>query len=170
LAADLPSSMSQVHWTSFAVKGCPSCQRTLSRRRKVNSVPSSFHDHCVARSGTIDCNVFCGTCWSKTARLLNTAIIGATVEIVTSSRVDMLAGLSRWAIWRTPPAFWASAAPLLQIAISSTLATAAAPSLIVISPASLIDWSRRQGNRPLLVEPGVLEARAVVDAVDDLGH
>ena len=49
----------------------------------------------VARSGTIDWRLFCGTCWSNMTRLLNTAIIGATVEIVTSSRIDMLAGLSR---------------------------------------------------------------------------
>jgi hypothetical protein len=28
-------------------------------------------------------------------RLLNTAVIGITVEIVASSRIDMLAGLSR---------------------------------------------------------------------------
>ena len=87
-----------MHWTSFAVNSCPSCQRTPSRRRKVSSVPSSFHDQPAARSGTIDCSEFCGTCWSKMTRLLNTAIIGATVEIVTSSSVDMLAGLSRWAI------------------------------------------------------------------------
>ena len=32
-------------------EGCPSCQRTPSRRRKVSSVPSSFHDQLVARSG-----------------------------------------------------------------------------------------------------------------------
>jgi DNA-binding winged helix-turn-helix (wHTH) protein len=49
-------------------------------------VPSSFRDQVVARSGTMDCNAFCGTCRSKMTRLLNTAIIGATVEIVTSSR------------------------------------------------------------------------------------
>src|ERR1700751_3893511 len=122
LAADLPSSVSQVHWTSFAVNGCPSCQRTLSRKRKVSSVPSSFHDQPVARSGTIDCSEFCGTCWSKMTRLLNTAIIGATVEIVTSSSVDMLAGLSRWATWSTPPAFCANAVSDPMRATTNTLA------------------------------------------------
>ena len=114
--------MSQVHWTSFAVNGCPSCQRTPSRKRKVSSVPSSFHDQPVARSGTIDCSVFCGTCWSKMTRLLNTAIIGATVEIVTSSRVDMLAGLSRWATRSTPPACCASAGAAPARALSAAIA------------------------------------------------
>src|SRR5207253_7278277 len=109
LAAALPSSKSQVHCTSFAAKGRPSCHFTPSRNSNVSRVPSSFHDQAVARSGTIDCNVFCGTCWSNITRLLNTAIIGATVEIVTSSRVDMVAGLSRWATCSTPPGFCADA-------------------------------------------------------------
>ena len=70
----------------------------------------------------MDCNVFCGTCWSKMTRLLNTAIIGATVEIVTSSRVDMLAGLSRWAIRSSPPCVWAHAASEAEIEISKPAA------------------------------------------------
>src|SRR5260370_16784916 len=69
LASDLPSSMSQVHLTSLAVKGPPSCHLTLSRSLKVSSVPSSFHDQLVARSGTIDCRLFCGTCWPYMTRL-----------------------------------------------------------------------------------------------------
>jgi len=72
----------------------------------------------------MDCNVFCGTCWSKMTRLLNTAIIGATVEIVTSSSVDMLAGLSRWEIWRTPPGFCADVAPAMRHTTSSPAAPA----------------------------------------------
>ena len=126
--------MSQVHCTSFAVNGCPSCQRTPSRSRRVSSVPSSFHDQPVARSGTIHCNVFCGTCWSNMTRLLNTAIIGATVEIVTSSRVDMLAGLSRWATWSTPPGFCANAVLAARNAISSAAVATSHGSFRIICP------------------------------------
>src|ERR1700730_12289499 len=111
--------MSQAHWTAFAVSGRPVCAPKPSRNRKLSSVPSSFHDQLVARSGAMDFNVFCGTCWSKMTRLLNTAIIGATVEIVTSSSVDMLAGVSRWEIWRTPPGFCADAVSALSHTTSS---------------------------------------------------
>jgi len=65
------------------------------RSLKDSSVPSSFHDQLVARSGTIDCRLFCGTCWSYMTRLLKTPIIGTTVEYVASSWIDMLAGLSQ---------------------------------------------------------------------------
>src|SRR5271154_6365952 len=44
--------MSQVHWTSLAVKDLPSCQVTPCRKRSVSSVASSFHDQPVAKSGT----------------------------------------------------------------------------------------------------------------------
>ena len=37
----------------------------------------------------------CFSCWLNSTRLLNTAMVGATVEIVASSWIDMLAGLSR---------------------------------------------------------------------------
>src|SRR5215469_8909911 len=50
---DLPLSRSQVHLTSLAVNGLPSCHLTPSRSGNVRSVPSSFHDQPVARSGTI---------------------------------------------------------------------------------------------------------------------
>src|SRR5437764_9695180 len=43
-------------------------------------------------------------------RLLNTPIIGPNVDIVDSSWIDMLAGLSRCGTRRTPPAFCAQAA------------------------------------------------------------
>src|SRR6516162_3379977 len=174
LVVDRPSSMSQVHCTSLAVKGWPSCQRTPCRSRKVNSVPSSFHDQSVARSGTIDCNLFCGTCWSKTTRLLNTAIIGATVEIVTSSSVDMLAGLSRCATRNTPPGCCASAGPATARAVSP--ATPANRREFIPTRVILLCASRpTQGasvrtSHPnsawLLVEPYVFEAGAIVNAVD----
>src|SRR5215469_1515327 len=166
--------MSQVHCTSLAVNGCPSCQRTPGRSRKVNSVPSSFHDQSVARSGTIDCNVFCGTCWSKRTRLLNTPIIGATVEMVTSSSVDMLAGLSRCATRNTPPGCCASAGPATATAISP--ATPAnrrkfIPTRVILLRASRPTQAasvRTSHPNPawLLVEPYVFEAGAIVNAVD----
>src|SRR5207244_8755701 len=61
LSADLPVSMSQVHLTSLAVKALPSCHLTPWRSGKVSSVPSSFQDQLVARSGTIDSMLFCAT-------------------------------------------------------------------------------------------------------------
>src|SRR5215472_11405879 len=115
LFSDLPVSMSQVHLTSWAVNGLPSCHLTPWRNGKVSSVPSSLHAQPVARSGTIDCRLFCFTCWSKRTRLLNTPIIGPSATKVISSWIDMLAGLSRLYILRMPPAFWANAAALAEI-------------------------------------------------------
>src|SRR5215469_18472404 len=93
---DLPVSKSQVHLTSAAVKGLPSCHLTPCRKRKVSCFPSSLVAQSVARSGRIVARLFCATCWSYMTRLLNTPIIGIAVEFVPSSRIDMLAGLSRW--------------------------------------------------------------------------
>src|SRR6516162_3325721 len=42
-------------------------------------------------------------------RLLKTPIIGRSVAIVDSSRIDMLAGLANQPTLRIPPAFWAKA-------------------------------------------------------------
>src|SRR6476659_3912114 len=105
----------------------------------------------------MDCSVFCGTCWSKMTRLLNTAIIGATVEIVTSSRVDVLAGLSRCAICRTPPGFCANAGTAAINANNSAALTSSPGSFPIIC------FSLR-GR--LFVEPDVLHAPAVEQAVD----
>src|SRR5947209_16987864 len=89
-----PASMSQVHLTSAAVNGLPSCHLTPWRSLNVSSVPSSLHDQLVARSGTIDFMLFCGSSCLYMTRLLKTPIIGTTVEYVASSMMDMLAGLS----------------------------------------------------------------------------
>src|SRR6266567_4239159 len=105
----LPERRSQVHFTSLAVNGLPSCHLTPWRSGKRSSVPSSLHDQPVARSGTIDSMLFCATCWSKTTRLLKTPIIGRSAAGVDSSCSDMLAGLSKWESCRMPPAFWAIA-------------------------------------------------------------
>src|SRR5216683_7884942 len=95
LASALSSNRSQVHRTSRAVKGLPSCHVTPSRSRKVSCVPSSLHDQLVARSGTIDFRLFCGSFCLYMTRLLKTPIIGTRVEYVASSWIDMLAGLSQ---------------------------------------------------------------------------
>src|SRR5262249_1184062 len=91
----LPSSMFQVHSTSFAVKVLPSCHLTPSRSAKVRCMPSSLHDQPVARSGTNYCTLFFGSSCLYMTRLLKTPIIGTTVEYVASSWIDMLAGLSQ---------------------------------------------------------------------------
>src|SRR5712691_7618346 len=109
LSLALPVSRSQVHLTSWAVKGLPSCHLTPWRNGRVSSVPSSFHDQLVARSGTIDFGLFCGTFWSYMTRLLNTLIIGRFTAFVDSSRSEILAGLSKWPMVRVPPCFWAKA-------------------------------------------------------------
>ena len=70
---------------------------------------SAFHDHLVARSGTIVSIRFCGTSCLKRTRLLKTAIIGFWAELNASSWIDMLAGLSYWKTRSTPPRFCADA-------------------------------------------------------------
>ena len=95
LSCDLPSSMSQVHLTSAAVNGLPSCHLTPCRSLKVSLVLPSSHDQLSASSGWMNSGRFCFSSCLNNTRLLKTPIIGATVEIVASSWIDMLAGLSR---------------------------------------------------------------------------
>src|SRR5215468_6574678 len=109
LSSDFPVSRSQVHLTSLAVNGWPSCHLTPWRSGKVSSVPSSLHDQLTARSGTIDCIVFCGASCLYITRLLKTPIIGRLAAAVASSCNDMLAGLSKCDILRIPPCFCANA-------------------------------------------------------------
>src|SRR5258708_31393989 len=99
--------MSQVHLTSLAVKGCPSCHLTPWRSLKVSAVLSSSHDHSVARSGTIVFRLVCGTCWSYITRLLKTPCIGPWDAMVASSWIDIEAGLSEKYILRVPTGFCA---------------------------------------------------------------
>src|SRR3984893_3465483 len=107
-SADLVSR-SQVHLTSLAVNGLPSCHLTPGRNGRVSSVPSSFHDQPVARSGTIDTMLFCATSCRYMTRLLKTPIIGRVTAPVASSCIDIEAGLSKCDMIRTPPDFCASA-------------------------------------------------------------
>src|SRR5438876_11277142 len=85
LSSDFPISLSQVHFTSLAEKGFPSCHFTPSRKANVSLVLSSFQDQLVSRSGTIVSRLFCALCWSYITRLLKTGIIGTLVENVASS-------------------------------------------------------------------------------------
>src|SRR6202048_2436829 len=115
----VPAIRSQVHLTSLAVNGLPSCHLTPCRNLKVSSLPSSLHDQLEARSGTIDSMLFCGTCWSNMTRLLNTPIMGPRAEIVDSSWIDMLAGLVIIGILSTPPRFSAWARAHRRVGVSS---------------------------------------------------
>src|SRR5713226_6150710 len=64
-SAAVPEINSQVHLTSAAVNGLPSCHLMPSRNLNVSSLPSSLHDQLEARSATIDSRRFCGSCWSN---------------------------------------------------------------------------------------------------------
>src|SRR5438270_4425614 len=109
LSSLFPRIRSQVHLTSAALKGLPSCQLTPCRSSKVSAVISASHDHLVARSGSIVSIRFCGTSCLKRTKLLKTAIIGFWAELNASSWIDMLAGLSYWKTRSTPPRFCADA-------------------------------------------------------------
>src|SRR5215468_145783 len=121
-SSDLPVSMSQVHLTSLAVNGLPSCHLTPWRSGKVSSVPSSLHDQLTARSGTMDCMLFCGTSCLYITRLLKTPIIGRLAAAVASSCNDMLAGLSKCDILRMPPCFCANTVSLTDASSSELTA------------------------------------------------
>src|SRR5712691_13333675 len=125
----LPASMSQVHFTSLAANGVPSCHLTPWRSGKVNSVPSSFHDQLVARSGMIDSMLFCGTSCLYITRLLKTPIIGRNAANVDSSCSETLAGLSKNGTLRIPPDFCATAGPATNKTASTGPTVANAPRL-----------------------------------------
>ena len=111
LPLTLPDRMSKVHFTSALVNGLPSCHLTPSRNWNVSVRSSSLSAQDVARSGTTLSSRFSRLSGSNTTRLLNTAMNGMTVEIVASSRIEALGGLSRWVTRSVPPCFWAGAVP-----------------------------------------------------------
>src|SRR5260370_35400970 len=119
-----PISKSQVHLTSAAVNGFPSCHLTPWRSGKVSSLPSSLHDQLAARSGTTDCRLVCATSCLYMTGLLKTPIPGSKAARVASSRIDIEAGLSKCERRRTPPAFCADAGPPADIASTITAADA----------------------------------------------
>ena len=86
--------MCQVHCTSFAVNGLPSCHFTPWRSLKVSFVLLSSHDQLSARSGTIVSMLSFGFIWSNITRLLNTAMNGPVADTVASSSSEALGGLS----------------------------------------------------------------------------
>ena len=116
----LPVSRSHVHFTSAEVKGLPSCQVTPCCRTKVRVLPSSLQLQLLARSGTMSSRLFWRSCWLNSTRLLNTPIMGSTTEIVPSSWIDMLAGLSRWVMRSIPPRCCACAFPVGKASASRT--------------------------------------------------
>src|SRR5436190_15465543 len=90
--------------------------------------------------------LFCATSWRYMTRLLKTAIIGCTAARVDSSRIDMLAGLSKCWILRTPPCFWAEAEP----AASNSALAAAIPQntrFMAIPPATPVFGKPFQSSR-----------------------
>src|SRR5437870_550952 len=160
---------------SLAVNGLPSCQLTPWRSGKVSSVPSSLHDQPVARSGTTDCREFCGMSCLNMTRLLNTPIIGRWEKTVASSWIDMLAGLSRLYALSIPPGFCARAGAAAIAANNAAAASARRSRLISVclpyhrppKPAAVTLAGRMSRS---IVEPEILKARAVEDAVDHQGQ
>src|SRR5215471_8593193 len=122
-SVDLPVSKSQVHLTSLAVNSFPSYHLRPWRNGRVSSVPSSFHDQPVARSGTIDAMLFCATACRYMTRLLKTPIIGRLTAPVASSCIDIEAGLSKCDMIRTPPDFCASAVGAASASNNANAAT-----------------------------------------------
>jgi hypothetical protein len=90
----LPISIRQVHCTSLAVKGWPSCHLTPRRNLKVNLVLVASHDQLSARSGITVSRLSCGLAGSNTTRLLKIAANGVTEAMVDSSCNDVLGGVS----------------------------------------------------------------------------
>src|SRR6185312_11647885 len=74
LSLPSPISRSQVHLTSAAVNGLPSCHFTPLCSGKISSLPSSPQLQPVARSGTIESRLFCATSCLYMTRLFITAI------------------------------------------------------------------------------------------------
>ena len=66
--------------------------------------------------------LFCATRWSNITRLLKTPIIGRLTAPVASSCIDMLAGLSKCDICKTPPDFCATAGAEAAIAANNAAA------------------------------------------------
>src|SRR5262249_19359605 len=119
-SGSFPVSLFQVHCTSFAENGLPSCHLTPWRSLKMSLVLSPFQDQLSARSGTMLLSLFCFSFGSNITRLLNTPIIGIEVEMVASSWIDMLGGLSRCRTCKVPPDFCANAGVPIGLAASRT--------------------------------------------------
>ena len=185
---DLPASVSQVHLTSCAVNGLPSCHLTPVRSRNVSAVLSSSravadrhaqdaarllrgrrdrreyrserpgrHQICLKPPLHQHLPVFRGlyrwlpapqsyhltdrNAYPEALHNLDSLLALASLTTkaskaarVTSSRIDMLAGLSKCDSLRTPPCFWASAGPAAIAAITPAPAKGRARAIIPFSP------------------------------------
>src|SRR5258708_13896118 len=89
----LPISIRQVHCTSLAVNGWPSCHFTPCRSLKVSLVLVESQDQLSAKSGMTVSRLSWALEGSKTTRLLKTAINGVTEAIADSSTTETLAEL-----------------------------------------------------------------------------
>src|SRR5258708_31004780 len=90
----LPISIRQVHCTSLAVNGWPSCHFTPCRSLNVSLVLVGSQDQLSARSGITVSRLSWTLKGSKTTRLLKIAANGVTEAIVDSSSNEVLGGLS----------------------------------------------------------------------------
>ncbi len=90
----LPMIIRQVHCTSLAVNGAPSCHLTPCRSLKVSLVLVESHDQLSARSGITVSMLSCTLKGSNATRLLNTAANGVTEAMVASSCSEVEGGLS----------------------------------------------------------------------------
>src|SRR3954468_11592622 len=116
----LPISIRQVHCTSLAVNGLPSCHFTPCRSLKVSLVLVESQDQLSARSGITVSRLSWTFAGSKTTRLLKTAANGVTEAMVDSSSREALGGLSLWYSRRTPPLFCEAAGVAASRAMPST--------------------------------------------------
>src|SRR5262245_14086796 len=91
-SACLPLSLSQVHCTSLAVNGRPSCHLTPVRSLTVSLVRDSSHAQLSASSGTMVSRPLRGLDWSKMRRLLKMPEELIAVAMVASSRLEALGG------------------------------------------------------------------------------
>src|SRR6516164_1574328 len=102
-------------------------------------------------------------------------IIGPRTAIVDSSRIDMLAGLSKAGNRRMPPGFCERAGPQTERLATNPIASLSAPRFAVILLIPCGPWQPAPvggtifGMQRLFVEPDVFHAIAVVNAVDH-GH
>src|ERR1700751_3662429 len=92
----LPISIRQVHCTSLAVNGWPSCHLTPWRSLKVSFVLVPSHDQLSARSPITVSRLSCGLAGSNTTRLLKIAANGVTEAMVDSSSSEVEGGVSLW--------------------------------------------------------------------------
>ena len=83
-----------MHLTSLDVNGLPSCHFTPCSSWNVSVVLALSHDQLLPISGTIVSRFASSFVWSNSTRLLKTGMNGNTVEIVASSWIEALGGVS----------------------------------------------------------------------------